>query len=435
MATEQTRYLVDTLAVLLQVAGAVLILVLLAILHRRRRAAHSGWWAAAWLLLTVAVLATSTRALMIPLALDVAPSREYLPVRVLGSIYQLAKIGALLLFLHGAVTYAERGLGRGWLSVIGAFAVIGALPVLAGGSVDALVRLQAPLAALTLGLSGVTLLRIPSARRGVGTRVTGIAFVAGALLWIVYGLVSSVGPMAVASNVQAVAGGIVRYSRFADFFFTIALGIGMVVLVLEDALAEVAAAKNRVDAANRELAAAHEELRQIATTDALTGCLNREGLQEWLDLPPSGSDGPGAVLVLDMDNLKPVNDAHGHAAGDSMLRQLATVLRDMAGPAAPLCRWGGDEFLLILPGLPVEEAEARCRQALEEAPPIILHGTPVILTLEASMGAAGYDGADNVAAAIRRADSVMYRQKQKRKLQSGGQGATFEVSSGVHSEL
>lgn len=136
-----------------------------------------------------------------------------------------------------------------------------------------------------------------------------------------------------------------------------------------------------------------------------------------------------------MDNLEPVNDAHGHAAGDSMLRQLAAVLRDMTGPMAPLCRWGGDEFLLVLPGLSMEEAEDRCQRALEEVPPLALHGTSVALTLEASMGAAAYDGADNVAAAIRRADSVMYRQKQQRKLQSGGQAATFEIGSGMDTGL
>src|SRR5690606_39368528 len=134
-----------------------------------------------------------------------------------------------------------------------------------------------------------------------------------------------------------------------------------------------------------------------------SGCLSRQGLQEWLDARPSAVDGQGAVLVLDMDNLKPVNDAHGHGAGDAMLRQLAAVLRGVAGPSAALCRWGGDEFLLVLPGLSPEEAESRCRRALAEAPSLALSGSPVALTVQASVGAAHYEGADDVAAAIRRA--------------------------------
>src|SRR5690606_37259026 len=193
----------------------------------------------------------------------------------------------------------------------------------------------------------VTLLRLPPARRGVGTRVAGLSFAAGALLWTVYGAVSHAQPMAMDSALHVVVGGIVRYNRFADFFFTTALGLGMVVLLLEDALGALAAAKQRADAANLELAAAHDRLRRVATTDALTGCLNRQGLQEWLDARPSAVDGQGAVLVLDMDNLKPVNDAHGHGAGDAMLRQLAAVLRGVARPSAALCRWGGDEVLLV----------------------------------------------------------------------------------------
>jgi diguanylate cyclase (GGDEF)-like protein len=290
---------------------------------------------------------------------------------------------------------------------------------------DELVRLQAPLAALALALSASALLELPADRRGVGTRVTGLSFAAGALLWTAYGVVSHSAPMAMDSALHILLGSIVRYNRFADFFFTTALGLGMVVLLLEDALGELAAAKHRVEAANVELAAAHERLRRVATSDALTGCMNRQGLQEWLDARPATADERGAVLVLDMDNLKPVNDAFGHGAGDAMLRQLAAVLRGITGPSAALCRWGGDEFLLVLPGLSPADAEASCRRALADAPSLAISGSSETLTVEASVGAAGYDGADDVPAAIRRADSGMYRHKRTRKLQSGAWPATL----------
>ncbi|MHB1225372.1 MAG: GGDEF domain-containing protein [Gemmatimonadaceae bacterium] len=425
MAADQTRFLVDMIGAVLQVAGAVLMLVLMVLLHRRRRAPHSGRWTAAWLLLSVAVLAVSARVLIIPLTSGVVLDSGHIAVRLLVAVYQLAKIGALLLFLHGSLSYAGRPLARGWIVAVALLAVGGAGAALAGRPMDELVRLQAPLAALALGLSAMVLLRLPADRRGVGTRVTGLSFAAGALLWTVYGAVSHSAPMAMDSALHILLGSIVRYNRFADFFFTTALGLGMVVLLLEDALGELAAAKHRVDAANVELAAAHDRLRRVATSDALTGCLNRQGLQEWLDARPATAAERGAVLVLDMDNLKPVNDAFGHGAGDAMLRQLAAVLRGVAGPAGALCRWGGDEFLLVLPGLSPVDAEANCRRALAEAPSLAIAGSPEVLTVEASVGAAAYDGADDVPAAIRRADSGMYRHKQTRKLQSGSWPATL----------
>lgn len=420
MAADQTRYLVDMIGAVLQVAGAVLMLVLMVLLHRRRRATHSGLWTGGWLLLTVAVLAASARVLIIPLVTSMVLESGSLAVRTLAAVYQLAKIGALLLFLHGSFSYAGRGIGRGWVAVLAVLVVGGAGSALAGRPLDELVRWQAPLAALALALSAGALLDLPGARRGVGTRVTGLSLAAGALLWTTYGVAAHAAPIAMDSALHVVLGTVVRYNRFADFFFTTALGLGMVVLLLEDALTELAGAKRRADAANVELAAAHERLRQVATTDALTGCLNRQGLQEWLGSGPAMAGGRGAVLVLDMDNLKPVNDAHGHGAGDALLRQLSAVLRGLAGPSAALCRWGGDEFLLVLPGLSPTDAESRCRRALAEAPALAVSGSPVTLKVEASVGAAAYEGADDVAAAIRRADSGMYRHKQRRKLQAGG---------------
>lgn len=420
MAADQTRYLVDMIGAVLQIAGAVLTLVLMMVLHRRRPTRHSRWWTAGWLLLAVAMLAVSARVLMIPLAFGVVLDTRHLAVRVLVALYQLAKIGALLCFLGGALIQTRSGLGRGWWLAIAVLVAGGAGSALAGQPLDLLVRWQAPLAALALALSASAMLGLPPTRRGVGTRVTGYSFAAGAVLWTAYGFVSHSAPLAMDSLVQVVLANVVRYNRFADFFFTTALGLGMVVLLLEEALGELSRAKQAADEANAELAAAHERLRLVATTDALTGCLNRQGLQSWLDARVAAQDDEGAVLVLDMDDLKPVNDAYGHGAGDAMLRQLAAVLRCMAGPSSALCRWGGDEFLLVLPGLSPEEAESRCRRALAEAPELAMSGSPVTLPLMASVGSAAYSGASDLAAAIRRADGGMYRHKQRRKLQGEG---------------
>lgn len=424
MAADQIRSLLDVLGAVLQMAAAALLLVLMVLLQRRMRVQHFDWWTAGWALLTIAVVAASARIVVIPLLFGVRLESVHPVSRAIAAVYQITKVGALALFLRGALAYAGRPMEPRW---IGAFVLLlggGALSVVVGGRMDELVRWQAPLAAMTLTSCSLLLLRLPPERRGFGSRVTGMAFAAGALLWASYAVVFRLRILPPEFPMRPTFAFIARYNSFADLLFATALGMGMVVLLMEDAVRALARAKREADVANAELAGAHRRLRLLATTDALTGCLNRQGLQEWLDAPPRGVAEHGAVLVLDMDNLKPVNDAHGHGAGDAMLRQLASVLRGVTGSTGVLCRWGGDEFLLLVPGLDAQAARERCEAALAAAPRLRLAGSPLELRLEASVGVAPYQGLDDVPAAIRRADGGMYRHKQKRRMQSGAHPTT-----------
>lgn len=97
---------------------------------------------------------------------------------------------------------------------------------------------------------------------------------------------------------------------------------------------------------------AAEYNRFLAGHDALTGLANRYGLDERLALLTTGTDRSLALLCLDLDRFKPVNDLHGHAAGDAVLVTVADRLRDVAGEAALIVRLGGDEFMLAVPDQP-----------------------------------------------------------------------------------
>jgi diguanylate cyclase (GGDEF)-like protein len=101
---------------------------------------------------------------------------------------------------------------------------------------------------------------------------------------------------------------------------------------------------------------AGEQLRRRAQTDHLTGLANRAELMQRLEdacgeLPDSGH-GRGrnfAVLYVDLDGFKAVNDSHGHAAGDEILQRVAACLRQVVGPEELVARIGGDEFVVVLP--------------------------------------------------------------------------------------
>ncbi|MFZ4481436.1 MAG: GGDEF domain-containing protein [Rhodoferax sp.] len=115
----------------------------------------------------------------------------------------------------------------------------------------------------------------------------------------------------------------------------------------------------KVEQRTHSLSQANKLLEQLALTDALTGLPNRRQALAWMDQcwAQSERDGsPLACMMLDADGFKQVNDQHGHAAGDEVLRQLSAVLRDGVRRNDVVCRMGGDEFLIICPGTALEGA-------------------------------------------------------------------------------
>lgn len=123
-----------------------------------------------------------------------------------------------------------------------------------------------------------------------------------------------------------------------------------------------------------ELAVANRRLANAALTDLLTGLPNRRAAMDHLQQTWSAavrSGRPLAVLALDIDHFKHINDSYGHAAGDLVLREVATVLRNAARREDSVCRIGGEEFLVICPNANLEAARLtaeRLRSALASRP-------------------------------------------------------------------
>jgi diguanylate cyclase (GGDEF)-like protein len=167
-------------------------------------------------------------------------------------------------------------------------------------------------------------------------------------------------------------------------------------------------AKRETDAAHAELAVAHDELKRVALFDSLTGALNRRAWSDGLGLEAVRSSF-GTAVMMDLDNLKTVNDLQGHAAGDELLRHVAEVLRGAIRPTDRLFRWGGDEFLVLLAGARATDARRRVEEAVARA------NAGEGERLEVSVGVAEFAGGEELDAAIRRADAAMYDEKSRRR--------------------
>ncbi|HEX5617978.1 MAG TPA: PAS domain S-box protein [Solirubrobacteraceae bacterium] len=159
------------------------------------------------------------------------------------------------------------------------------------------------------------------------------------------------------------------------------------------------------------------ELRRLATRDDLTGLYNRRFFERELaqQLGLLGRQGgPAAVLFLDLDEFKTVNDTYGHQAGDELLKHVAAVLRGRLRDTDVIARLGGDEFAVLLPLTDAEPA-GNVVDALQSEfaqRPANIDGTAI--PVRASIGVAALDADLDVDAALRRADQAMYRVKRSR---------------------
>lgn len=171
-----------------------------------------------------------------------------------------------------------------------------------------------------------------------------------------------------------------------------------------------------------ELALANLKLRETlqnqAIRDPLTGLFNRRYMEESLkrELYRATRKGvPIGIIMLDIDHFKKFNDSFGHAAGDSLLRELGTFLKTHMRGADIACRYGGEEFTLILPELSVEDARGRAEQLRKEVSDLnTQHNGQALNGVTLSLGVAVFpeDGA-TMEAVMRAADLALYRAKQE----------------------
>lgn len=164
----------------------------------------------------------------------------------------------------------------------------------------------------------------------------------------------------------------------------------------------------------RDLLRSNDELENEVERDALTGLKNRRGIeplltrayQAWMD---RGT--PLTVALGDIDFFKQINDSYGHDAGDLVLRRLGTLLSCRVEAPVQVCRWGGEEFLFVLP-LPAEQAFRRLEELRQDIEQLSLTFQEQPLHVTMTMGLACADQVGTLSHLIRLADQNLYVGKQ-----------------------
>jgi diguanylate cyclase (GGDEF)-like protein len=191
---------------------------------------------------------------------------------------------------------------------------------------------------------------------------------------------------------------------------------------------------------NRELEDANRRLEMASLTDTLTGLANRRFLMQQFPKLVAEHNGPDskhglAIMIIDLDALKPINDQHGHAAGDEVIIEVAKTLRQAIRPDDVLARWGGDEFVVVAQAQHVEHATMlaeRIRERVAKMKCVLARGT--VVRTSCSIGLTclpfvpGLPNAVSWEHAIKIADLALYRAKRGRNAWRGWFG-TASVST------
>jgi diguanylate cyclase (GGDEF)-like protein len=319
-------------AVGVQLATVSVIAVFFVFLARSSKLEETKLWAAAWAADACAILIVFVYSFF----------RQPMSPVATGA-YAASKTLFVLLLVAGTRHHFRPGVAI-WLrplQVAAIVAVWGAtLGALAGRMAYVQVA-QSLMVGAVMTTTGIWVLRSP---RGERSRWLGVAFLVEGVLFLHY--VPVLGPQLWGSTALL---GYARYGSFLDGVSELLIALASLV-ALQDRIVE------ELRYANDELLASQERLRQLVDLDPLTSLMNRRGFRRELSrLEASGA----AIIFLDINNFKSINDRFGHSAGDACLRRVARILTQCFRLDDALFRWGGDEFLVMAPGLDIEGAGRR----------------------------------------------------------------------------
>lgn len=159
---------------------------------------------------------------------------------------------------------------------------------------------------------------------------------------------------------------------------------------------------------------AEKQLRQLATTDPLTQLLNRRSFLELADYELTQRkrhQAPLAFVLADIDHFKSINDQHGHAVGDEVLRSVSKVLSQAVREQDSVARWGGEEFLILMPNATLEAASMVAERLREKVSAIEVSVGGQTIKVSMTFGVSSHRLEEPVEAPVSRADGALYKGK------------------------
>jgi diguanylate cyclase (GGDEF)-like protein len=167
--------------------------------------------------------------------------------------------------------------------------------------------------------------------------------------------------------------------------------------------------------ANLTIGSYQRRLEDMATTDKLTGATSRQMFGMIFDhalLVSKRQRGALSVIFFDIDRFKTINDTHGHAAGDMVIQSIVDTARKQVREADSIFRWGGEEFLLLLPDCDLQHAARsadKIRRQISEHPVFVGDGA---ISVAISLGVAEWRSGESADDLVMRADRALYAAKQ-----------------------
>jgi diguanylate cyclase (GGDEF)-like protein len=152
-------------------------------------------------------------------------------------------------------------------------------------------------------------------------------------------------------------------------------------------------------------------IRKLALTDSLTNAYNRRYFTQMLEREIEYAKRTGltfSIIMVDLDHFKNVNDRFGHAAGDLVLKSLVNMIKQRIRKTDCIARWGGEEFLILLPNTPVDKGAYLAEELRKRLSRMII---PKVGHVTASFGVTAYCEGDTIDTLVMRADSMMYKAK------------------------
>jgi diguanylate cyclase (GGDEF)-like protein len=300
-------------------------------------------WMLAWLADAVALMAVFVHAYS-----DISPAGD----RVALVLYLAGKALFAILIVSGARNHLRPG-AEPRIKAFTLVVFLSAWGLILGLAVPSLWQAQlaeSTLVGLVFLAGGVTILRNP---RSLISRWLGLAM-------LVEGIVASHSAILLFPTLWGNYVGFkyLNYSSFIDAWAELMLALACIA-ALADRREEL------LHYANRELLASQRRLSRIVDTDPLTDLANRRSLRRAMN---SAAESGGVLIFIDINDFRDINDLFGHAVGDASLKRLARTVVEQFRPEDHVIRWGGDEFLVVAPGMDQARAQARIaaiREGLE----------------------------------------------------------------------